>query len=58
MYRIISILIFIIVVLAIVDVIRSNRSTEHKVLWILAIIILPLLGSLAWYAVSRNIIKF
>jgi hypothetical protein len=57
MIRIIPILIIIIQVVAIVDVARSNRDTERKALWILAIIFLPILGSLAWYVVSRNIIK-
>ncbi|HYG19679.1 MAG TPA: PLDc N-terminal domain-containing protein [Ohtaekwangia sp.] len=58
MIRIIPILIIIIQVIAIVDVVKSARDTERKVLWILAIVLLPILGSLAWYVVSRNIIRF
>lgn len=57
MVRILSLLVLLIQILAIIDVIKSNRDTERKVLWILGIIFLPLIGSLAWHAVSRNIIK-
>jgi hypothetical protein len=58
MVRILPLLIIIIQVVAIIDVVKSNRDTERKVLWILVIIFLPVLGSIAWYLVSRNVIKF
>lgn len=57
MVRILPLLILIIQIVAIIDVVRSNRDTERKILWILGIIFLPVLGSIAWYLVSRNVIK-
>ncbi|HLT72857.1 MAG TPA: PLDc N-terminal domain-containing protein [Cyclobacteriaceae bacterium] len=57
MGRLGTILIIVIDVLAVMDVLRSNRETERKVIWILIIIVLPLLGPLAWYLVSRKIIN-
>jgi Phospholipase_D-nuclease N-terminal len=33
---------------AIVSVIGSNRGTGTKVLWVLAILLMPLIGFIAW----------
>jgi hypothetical protein len=57
MGRVGALLLFIIDVIAVLDVLRSNKETEGKVIWILIIIVLPLLGPLAWYLVSRKIIN-
>jgi len=57
MGRLGTILIIVIDVLAVMDVLRSDRETERKIIWILIIIVLPLLGPLAWYLVSRKIIN-
>jgi len=57
MGRVGALLLFIIDVIAVLDVLRSNKETEGKVIWILIIIALPLLGPLAWYLVSRKIIN-
>ena len=57
MFRILPLLIIIIQIVAIVDVVQTHRDTERKVLWIIAIIILPVIGSLAWYLVSRGKLK-
>lgn len=43
-----GLLILIADVWAIISVVGSNASTMAKVLWIVAILILPLLGFLAW----------
>ena len=34
---------------AIVSVVSSNASTGSKVLWVLIILVLPILGFIAWY---------
>jgi len=57
MGRLGALLILVIAVLAVVDVLRSDRDSERKVIWILIIIVLPLLGPLCWYLVSRRIIN-
>ena len=50
-------LIIVIDVLAILDVWKQESSNEKKLLWTVAILFMPILGPLAWYAVSRKIIK-
>jgi hypothetical protein len=57
MYRIISFLLIIIDILAILDVWKRESTIERRLLWTILIIILPGLGALAWYAISRKIIK-
>ena len=44
-----GLIILIIDVFAIVKVINSGASTGTKVLWIVIILILPILGLIAWY---------
>lgn len=57
MGRIIYILTVVVAVLAILDVLRTPIETEKKILWIIIILILPVLGAIAWYLVSRKIIN-
>ncbi|HEX5169143.1 MAG TPA: PLD nuclease N-terminal domain-containing protein [Cyclobacteriaceae bacterium] len=57
MGRIGPIIILVIDVLAVLEVLKSNRELEKKVLWLAIIILLPLFGALAWFAVSRKIIN-
>lgn len=57
MGRVWGILVLVIDVLAILDVLKSDREIEKKILWIVVILLLPLLGALAWYGVSRKIIN-
>lgn len=58
MGRIWGIIVIIIDVLAVLDVLKSNKEMEKKILWIAVIILFPLFGALIWYAVSRKIINF
>ena len=57
MARIWFILVVVIDVLEILDVWKSAGSTERKILWIVIMQLLPVAGPLAWYLVSRKIIK-
>ena len=57
MGRIWAILVLVIDVLAILDVIKSDRELEKKILWIAIIILVPLFGAVIWYVVSRRIIN-
>jgi hypothetical protein len=38
-------------------VLKRETNTEKKILWIAVILLLPVFGALAWYAVSRKIIN-
>jgi hypothetical protein len=57
MGRIGFILVLVIDVLAILDVWKRESSNEKKLLWTVVILLLPLLGPIAWYLVSRRIIN-
>lgn len=54
MGKIISVIILIIDIIAIVDIVKSNKSTGKKVLWIIAVLVLPVLGPLLYYFVGRD----
>jgi len=58
MGRIWGILVIVIDVLAVLDVLKSDREMEKKILWIAVIVLVPLFGALIWYVVSRKIINF
>jgi len=57
MVRLLPLVCVLVVALAVWDVLRSDRDAERKALWILAILVLPVLGALFWYAVSRRLFK-
>ncbi len=57
MGRLWGILIVVIIVLAVMDVWRREFSTEKRILWSIVIVVFPVVGALAWYAVSRKIIN-
>jgi hypothetical protein len=54
MGRIISLLILVIDILAIVDIVRSNKDNEKKILWVLAVVFLPVLGPILYYTVGKK----
>lgn len=57
MIRLGGLLVVIIYILAIVDLWQRESNLEKKLLWTIIILVFPLLGALAWYLVSRKIIK-
>ncbi|HEY9487473.1 MAG TPA: PLD nuclease N-terminal domain-containing protein [Chryseosolibacter sp.] len=54
MGKLISFLILIIDIIVIVDIVKSNKDTERKVLWIIAVVFLPLLGPILYYFLGRK----
>jgi hypothetical protein len=54
MGKLISFLILIIDIIVIVDIVKSNKDTERKVLWIIAVVFLPLLGPILYYFLGRR----
>lgn len=54
MGRLISIIILIIDVVVVLDIIRGNKDTEKKVLWIIAVIFLPVLGPILYYLIGKK----
>ena len=54
MARLIGLIIFIIDVVVVIDILKSNKDMEKKVLWIIAVIFLPLLGPILYYVIGRK----
>ncbi len=54
MSRIIGLLILVVDVLAIIDIVKSNKSGEKKLIWIVAVIFLPVLGPILYYFLGRK----
>ena len=57
MFRIGPLLILAIDIFAVLDILKSNKEMEKKILWIAIVILAPLLGAIAWYLFSRKIIN-
>jgi hypothetical protein len=54
MGRIIYFLILVIDVIVIYDIVKSNKDTEKKILWIIAVVLLPVLGPLLYYFIGKK----
>jgi hypothetical protein len=54
MGRLISFIILVIDIVVIVDIVKSNKDTEKKILWIIAVVFLPVLGPILYYFVGKK----
>jgi hypothetical protein len=54
MFRLLFILVVIIDVLVIIDIARSNKDSEKKMLWVLVVFFLPVLGPILYYVIGRK----
>jgi hypothetical protein len=54
MGRLLYFLILVIDILVIIDIVRSNKDTEKKLLWIIAVVFLPVLGPILYYLIGRR----
>jgi len=54
MIRLLGILVLILDVIVVLDIIRSAKDNEKKVLWIVVVFFLPLLGPLLYYVVGKD----
>jgi hypothetical protein len=54
MGRLISLLILVIDVIVIIDILKSNKDTERKILWIIAVVFLPVLGPILYYVIGKK----
>ena len=54
MARLLFIVVLILDVIVILDILRSNKDMEKKVLWVVAVFFLPLLGPLLYYIIARE----
>jgi hypothetical protein len=54
MSSLIYLAVLIIDIIVVMDIIRSNKDMEKKVLWIIAVIFLPLLGPILYYVIGKK----
>ncbi len=54
MGRLIYLIVIVIDVLVIIDILKSSKDMEKKVLWIVAVIFLPILGPVLYYFIGRK----
>jgi len=54
MGRLISLLILVLDVVVVIDILRSNKDNEKKILWIIAVVFLPVLGPILYYVIGKR----
>ncbi|HEY5917986.1 MAG TPA: PLD nuclease N-terminal domain-containing protein [Chryseolinea sp.] len=54
MGQLISFIILVIDIVVIVDIVKSSKDTEKKILWIIAVVFLPVLGPILYYVLGKK----
>lgn len=54
MGRLLGLIILIIDVLVVIDIIKSNKDTEKKILWVIAVVFLPILGPVLYFIIGKS----
>jgi hypothetical protein len=54
MIRFFSLLILVLDIVAVMDILRSNKDSERKILWVIAVIFLPVLGPILYYIIGKK----
>lgn len=54
MGRLLYLIVVIIDIIVIIDIVRGNKDLEKKVLWIIAVIFLPVLGPILYYVIGKK----
>jgi hypothetical protein len=54
MARLIGLIILVIDIVVVIDILKSNKDMEKKLLWIIAVIFLPLLGPILYYFIGKK----
>lgn len=54
MGRLISLAVIVLDVIVILDILKSNKDTEKRILWIIAVIFLPILGPILYLVIGRK----
>ncbi|MGC4021092.1 MAG: PLD nuclease N-terminal domain-containing protein [Cyclobacteriaceae bacterium] len=54
MGRLLYLAILVLDVIVVLDILRSNKDMEKKILWIIAVIFLPLLGPVLYYLIGKK----
>ncbi len=54
MSRLIYLVVLVVDVIVILDILRSSKDMEKKVLWTIAVIFLPIFGPVLYYVMGRR----
>jgi hypothetical protein len=54
MGSLIYLIVLIIDIVVVLDILKGNKDMEKKVLWIIAVIFLPLLGPILYYVIGKK----
>jgi hypothetical protein len=54
MGRLISLAVIVLDVIVILDILKSNKDTEKRILWIIAVVFLPILGPILYLVIGRR----
>lgn len=54
MGKLFYLIVLIIDIVVIADILKSSKDTEKKILWIIAVVFLPILGPILYYIVGKN----
>ncbi len=54
MSRLIALIILVVDVIVVIDIVKSNKDTEKKILWIIVVVFLPVLGPILYYIIGRG----
>jgi hypothetical protein len=54
LYSVLGIVHLVLLIIAVVDIVKSGMSIEKKLLWILIIALLPLIGLIVYFLIGRG----
>ncbi len=54
MGRLIGLVILIVDIVVVIDILQSKKDNEKKILWIIAVVFLPVLGPLLYYVIGKK----
>lgn len=54
LYSVLGIVHLVLLIIAVVDIVKSGMSIEKKLLWILIIALLPLIGLILYFLIGRG----
>jgi len=54
MVRLLPILILILDIVVVIDIIKGNKDLEKKILWIIAVVFLPILGPVLYFVLGKS----
>jgi heme A synthase len=54
MLRLLSLLVFVVDVIIVMEILRSTKDNEKKILWIVVVVFLPVLGPILYYLIGRK----